>query len=384
MSNSQKYRDLGNIICSFFGIAAATLACCAIVDEESEPIDFYQDLLYIRDTLIENHPGMHNNLDPDFKEHLEDDFLHAQKLLLRATSADQRALILQDFGKSFKDTHLWVRYTLGTAKGNGSTAVQKKSPSIHEIVHGVHWAKIPHFEPAENQIAEFKSIISLLPTLRDQTIIFDLRGNGGGNSSWGDQILGALFGTQYVDHKIRAVKSHQYVEWRASKGNVAYIQSLIPAITKEFGEQHEVTDWIKKVYQGLHHALLMQEHYYVEPSETATPNPVEATQSLFRGTIIAIIDKGCGSACLDFIDGLKEVNADTIFIGETTAADSVYMELRTVSLPSGKGSMGFPIKVYRNRPRGHNAPHVPTIEYNDLKNDQNLRTFALEMLAAIR
>ena len=98
--------------------------------------------------------------------------------------------------------------------------------------------------------------------------------------------------------------------------------------------------------------------------------------------MVAIIDQHCGSACLDFLDGLKAMDVNVIFIGETTGADSVYMELRTVTLPSGQGILGLPIKVYRNRVRGHNVPHEPTIQYNgNLKDTQELQNFVLKTCA---
>ena len=49
----------------------------------------------------------------------------------------------------------------------------------------------------------------------------------------------------------------------------------------------------------------------------------------------------------------------TQHVGRTTNADSVYMEARYIDLPSGIAHLGFPTKVYRNRPRGNNQPYVP-------------------------
>lgn len=52
-------------------------------------------------------------------------------------------------------------------------------------------------------------------------------------------------------------------------------------------------------------------------------------------------------------------------MGKTTSADSLYMELRSIPVPSGKGFLNIPTKVYRNRPRGHNVPYVPDIPCNN-------------------
>lgn len=79
--------------------------------------------------------------------------------------------------------------------------------------------------------------------------------------------------------------------------------------------------------------------------------------------IVVIIDAFCMSATLDFIDALKAMDQQVILVGETTDADSVYMEIRIADLPSGKGQFQFPIKMYSNRLRGHNVPYVPDIPY---------------------
>jgi len=69
------------------------------------------------------------------------------------------------------------------------------------------------------------------------------------------------------------------------------------------------------------------------------------------------------SACLDFIDEIKAVDPKALLIGQTTHADTVYMEVRAVDVPSNIGKLQFPIKVYRNRVRGNNVAYVSDITY---------------------
>ena len=52
-------------------------------------------------------------------------------------------------------------------------------------------------------------------------------------------------------------------------------------------------------------------------------------------------------------------------VGSETVADSDYMELRTLDLPSGLGRLGLPIKVYRGRPRASGQSYRPEIPYMD-------------------
>jgi hypothetical protein len=76
---------------------------------------------------------------------------------------------------------------------------------------------------------------------------------------------------------------------------------------------------------------------------------------------MVLINHLTASASLDFIDNLKILDHPVILVGETTSADRLYMEIKTVELPSKLAHLVYPIKVYRNRRRGDNEPYHPDI-----------------------
>jgi len=318
-----------------------------------------------------------NALDAGFLDEMEKNFKIAEQKLLATDLIEEKVRILQELGRSFHDTHLWIGYDLSKTE-MPETSHEVNPFSLQEVKEDVYWVNIPTFHPSKDQIKNLNEIITSLPQLRTQTVVFDLRGNGGGNSSWGEELLKALFGEDYVKQQLAESQRNVYTEWQISKGNLDHVKELISIVKDQFGENHPASEWVKSTYRGMEDAFLRGENYYSEPPESGQFARSYNTVSSFSGHIIAIIDKRCGSACLDFIDGLKAMNADITFIGEPTGADSVYMELRKVSLPSGKGTLGFPIKVYRNRPRGHNVPHIPDIQYRgNLQHTAELQTFVL-------
>lgn len=101
------------------------------------------------------------------------------------------------------------------------------------------------------------------------------------------------------------------------------------------------------------------------PVEPAKP---PAAEPLYRGKVILLTDRRCASACLDFADFVRLLPNAT-HVGLPTSADSVYMEVRPVDLPSGVERLGLPVKVYRDRLRGHNEPYVPHVMYEGDIND---------------
>jgi hypothetical protein len=78
------------------------------------------------------------------------------------------------------------------------------------------------------------------------------------------------------------------------------------------------------------------------------------------------------SACLDAVDVWTRLGARPI--GRETGADTVYMEIRRVRMPSGLGTMFLPMKFYIGRQRGHNEPVRPVHRFDGDMND----TAALE------
>jgi hypothetical protein len=64
--------------------------------------------------------------------------------------------------------------------------------------------------------------------------------------------------------------------------------------------------------------------------------------------------------------------AGAIPIGRETAADSLYMEIRKQTLPSGLAAVSVPMKVYRGRPRGLNVSYKPVQVFSGDIRDQEV------------
>ena len=269
----------------------------------------------------------------------------------KASDSDQRNRILEEFARSFNDTHLWV--SLDNANCNLSRNFSSKFV-VKEISSEVIEISLPIFDLNTNQKKDFDLILRQLPKIREKkAIIFDLRGNQGGNSDYGNQIINSLFGDDYAQHQRGTTNSGVYVDWRASPDNLEHLRHL---------HKRYQSEWLVKIIDGMKQSLQKHKPFYYEKeisqksrSKIKLSNPVKAK-------LIVIIDSVNVSAALDFIDELKMMKHSVVLIGKTTRADRLYMEVRTVNLPSGSGTFSFPIKVYRNRSRGDNVPYIPDYE----------------------
>ncbi|HZW16065.1 MAG TPA: peptidase S41 [Brevundimonas sp.] len=180
-------------------------------------------------------------------------------------------------------------------------------------------------------------------------VVFDLRGNNGGSSSW---IYGLARGLWGEDHVGWRQPESSAVDWRASEKNLAAVEGYKTLL----GPDPEVQAWLGKISTGLTAARAAGEPLWRQADdeppavEPATPTPMQARTWV-------LTDSGCASACLDAVDLLKALGA--VHLGQETSGDTVYMEIREEPLPGGRVTARVPMKVYRGRMRGNNETYVP-------------------------
>lgn len=182
-------------------------------------------------------------------------------------------------------------------------------------------------------------------------VVFDLRGNGGGSSVWMYNLARTLWGEDWVATR---QPGNEAVEWRVSQGNL----DLIRAYKTQMGPDPEVQAWLSAIETGLAGAMARGDATW----QDAAPEPAPAADrpspvSGMRARVYVLTDAYCASACLDAVDLLKALGA--MQVGGETSADTLYMEVRDVVLPSGRITAGIPIKVYRGRTRGSNETARP-------------------------
>lgn len=356
---------------------SSTAACQQAVENWA-----LNDLVFAKDTILENHPGIYNELDPDFCMHLESFFNEAKTRLAQAPDDNECKAILHTFGKSFNDIHLRIVFS-EKKQSSASAKIEeqsKKAQFFCDISDTLCYIKIPTFYPLEEEIQKMNLIVETMKGIRNiPYIVFDISGNGGGSSVWSKQIVDALFGEGYTVHKRERELKKQYTEWRASSSNLNYLKTDVKLlITEQFGKESDTAKWVDSIIVDVQKAYNAGEPLcrLSSSSHCVDIKNIIEEDSLCSSTIIVLMDDRCASASLGFIDELKLMANKIVLIGKQTMADSLYMECRSVELPSKRGRVTIPIKVYRNRPRGHNVPYTPDIEYEgDMSDTQTLQKY---------
>ena len=205
-------------------------------------------------------------------------------------------------------------------------------------------------------------------------VVFDLRGNGGGSSSWIYGLARSLWGEDHVAWRRPQATA---VDWRASEKNLATIEGYKPVL----GSNPEVLAWLNEISAGLSAARAAGEPMWRQGDEDEAPPPAPAAPSPMKARAWVFTDSGCGSACLDAVDLLKALGAR--HVGLETSGDTVYMEIREETLPSGRVTARIPMKVYRGRVRGNNETYVPEHEWTgDLSDTAGIEAWLAGLDAA--
>ncbi|MDP4535775.1 S41 family peptidase [Alkalimonas collagenimarina] len=324
---------------------------------------------------------------------------HIQLPELAAVQANYTPLILRMDGSwqgealtecTFKQQGVTVHHTLhwrNTSRQNWQQHNEAQAASndfsLQSFAPNSYWLSLPTFTPSAPQQAQLKQMTSQLAELREaELIVFDVRGNGGGNSQWGADLAFALFGQEHVYGVLTPLFSQGMPYWRASADNTAVVAEIVQQVTEQFGADSDITQLFSEL------AVRMVQHGTNElvPQSIASSTEDTATAispSLTTAKVVLLTDGACGSACLDFADMLLPLG--TIHAGQPTFADTVYMDIRFVELPSKLGSLAIPQKVYRNRPRGHNEPYTPAADWlysDDINHTEAVRSWLLQKLRA--
>ncbi|AFU98729.1 S41 family peptidase [Simiduia agarivorans] len=243
-----------------------------------------------------------------------------------------------------------------------------RASSGYELKDGVLWIGLPSFTLEGAKLARFNAMIEELVELEGfQSVVFDVRGNKGGSSLFGEAIFTAVTGGIEMTEAQRSQLPMAYAQWRISDYSLDRINDMLSRLSEDPGREGLQADYFSKLKTAMLEAKQAGRTWLVYNSNARWNlqdfERMNIAPRNFKGALVLLTDGACVSACLDFADMIR-ATPGSLHVGETTAADSLYMSAPTVVLPSGN-RLQMPLKVWRNRLRGNNEPLVPDI-YLDL------------------
>jgi hypothetical protein len=231
------------------------------------------------------------------------------------------------------------------------------------LVDGVWFVSLPTFNWWGEDAAKMQAMIeNLRQRARElqgaRLVVIDLRGNGGGNSEWGDKVANILWGD--VAAKAIAASLDATVDWRASALNArqtraAADRAKVAGLEADASYRYTVAAQMSAAHAAGHQ--LWREA--IPPTSTGLPKDY---RSPFDGKVYLLTDMRCASACLDFVDIVRRMPG-VVHVGQPTSADAIYIDNVVAQLPSGRAELSYSLKVYRHRARGNNEWYTPVVAW---------------------
>jgi hypothetical protein len=281
------------------------------------------------------------------------------------------------------DDPMWAAYR---EAGLGPEA----KPGLSQPAEGVVWIGAPGFLPVgddnKNMSALLKEIGANQSALASaRAIVIDVRGNSGGSSAWGDRLAKAIWGETIVA-QYALDDSAEATDWRASKENASYVRLGATLLSFRFPGSGVGKEWGSVIAPGIDKAVKEGRPFFREGSPTPGKGGGAALarpkgESPIEPTVYFLTNGACASACLDFADVVLHIPG-VVHIGSETSGDGLMMEVRSIKLPSGRGSITAPIKVVRGRPRGDLEVYEPDMRYQGPWTEEAVRTWTLSVIDA--
>jgi hypothetical protein len=255
-----------------------------------------------------------------------------------------------------------------TVRSDTIETIRKQMTGLNRPDYGVtgfgensYWITLPSFQTSDENTKGLKGVIKTVREMSEDlknadAIVFDMRGNTGGNSSWGDQVLRALWGVTIFDH---AGPGWSSVDWRVSEGNIRANRHYADLYLGIEGAESGRVKYFQRLARSLQKEQDAGQTFYriTNKASSKDQKPEAPTAKVFLLTNFT-----CFSACLDFADSVRSIPGAT-HIGSPTRADAIYIDNWAEPLPSGLARLSYSMKVYRGRTRGHNEPYIPHIAY---------------------
>ena len=237
--------------------------------------------------------------------------------------------------------------------------VQAKAVDVHALSPNRYWVGMPSFN-VQDEGKAYRAMYQKLAGLKQaELMVFDLRGNGGGASSWGTEAIAALFGQDY------AAQVEQYggsaKSMIADQPTIQLLRDYAanPAMTSYKNEINAAADKLMQAKQAGAKIGLVSGNLSLPPTTATQPAGPR---------LAALIDHHCFSSCMNFLQQLKAI-PNTVVLGESTLGYSPYGEIMPVALPDGRGTLYVPTAFFSVKEAAR-EPFLPDHAYlGDLRDD---------------
>jgi hypothetical protein len=242
---------------------------------------------------------------------------------------------------------------------------------------GHAWVQIGNFKDETALKALEADLLARQSLLRSAPyVVFDLRGNGGGNSTWGGRFASILWGEEAVEGRRLADQSSNPADhgkyWRRSKVAAAKMHAAANEYTAQGPDFADIAKYWRELGDTI--AAAKDDGLYQDECCRPQPRPSVVPKPTYAGKVFVVTDAGCFSSCVVVMNTLKRMGAAQI--GEASGQNEVYGEsVGPFQLPSGLGWYRIPVSIIR-QPRSSLGGLPPDVLWpGAMDDDRGLRAW---------
>lgn len=353
----------------------ATMLAAALALAPTDAAAAQADLQFAAARIAADHPGLAPGVDPALAAQARQAAHAAQAQARGIVDGAGYARVMQAYVASFGDPHVALELAAGHAARSTQPAPAAAQGAFERLTPTAWTLTLPTFyagDPAfETTMAAIATAADALRQATPALLILDLRGNGGGAAAPGDAVLAAIWGEQALPALDGRRASASL--WRVSDGVIDNLQTRRARIAARYPQELPGFD---RLLDGLRTARREGAALYRDPLPRASAGtPPHGGPA----RIVAITDGACISACLDFMDRLLE-GPGVEQVGQPTGADTLYTEVESVPLPSGRATLLLPMQRLEGRQRGAMQAYAPRVR---LDGDAALRAWLRREIDAV-
>jgi hypothetical protein len=248
------------------------------------------------------------------------------------------------------------------------------------------WVRIGNFKNETALKALEAELLAKQALLRSAPyVVFDLRGNGGGNSTWGQRFASILWGREAVEGRRLAAQSSDPADngkyWRRSKAAAARMRAAGDEYATQGPDFADIATYWRELGDTI--AAATEDGLYQDECCRPVPRPSRVPASAYGGKTFVVTDAGCFSSCVVVMNTLERMGA--IQVGEASGQNEVYGEsVGPIDLPSGLGWYRIPVSIIR-QPRSSLGGLPPDLPWpGAMDDDQGLRAWIAKLATAVR
>lgn len=190
-------------------------------------------------------------------------------------------------------------------------------------------------------------------------LIIDLRGNGGGNSGFADELANHLWGEDVAKYYETTWGPLVYPATPVSRQALA--NDVLPSRRKQYEDgklpKEEVTD-AEELLAKLNQAAAEGRKFVILNDHAPPPRGPRPADPM-KAQVFLVTDHACFSACLDLMDHFTAI-PNVYQVGTETGADTIFMDLDVYKLPSAvQEGLRYGKKAWIKRKRGSNVSYKP-------------------------